>query len=74
LPAALAAISGAAAVTTSLTINTTAASAAALQNPLEQIFALAGGVGMAAMLFFGLPIHPRRWKTLLCLLLIAEFA
>jgi hypothetical protein len=29
---------------------------------------------MAAMLSFGLPIHRRRWKTLLCLLLIAEFA
>jgi hypothetical protein len=61
-------------VTTSLTINTTAASAAALHNPLEQIFTLGGGVGMAAILFFGLPIHRRRWKTLLCLLLIAEFA
>jgi hypothetical protein len=74
LPAAPAVISGATAVTTSLTINTTAASAAALHNPLEQLFTLGGGVGMAAMLFFGLPIHRRRWKTLLCLLLIAEFA
>jgi trimeric autotransporter adhesin len=74
LPAAPAAISGAAAVTASLTINTTAASAAALHNPLEQIFTLGGGVGMGAMLFFGLPIRRRRWKTLLCLLLIAEFA
>jgi hypothetical protein len=61
-------------VTTSLTINTTGASAAALHKPLEQIFTLGGGVGMAAMLFFGRPIHRRRWKTLLCLLLIAEFA
>ena len=74
LPAAPAVISGATAVTTSLTINTTAASAAALHNPMEQIFTVGGGVGMAAMLFFGLPIHRRRWKTLLCLLLIAEFA
>jgi hypothetical protein len=65
---------GATAVTTLLTINTTAASAAALRNPLEQIFTVGGGVGMVAMLFFGLPIHRRRWKTLLCLLLIAEFA
>jgi hypothetical protein len=74
LPAAPAVISGATAVTTSLTINTTAASAAALHNPMEQIFTVGGGVGMAAMLFFGLPIHRQRWKTLLCMLLIAEFA
>jgi len=74
LPAAPAAISGAAAVTASLTINTTAASGAALHNPLEQIFSVGGGVGMAAMLFFGLPIHRRRWKTLVWLLLIAEVA
>ena len=74
LPAAPAVISGAAPVTASLTINTTAASAAALHNPLEQIFTVSGSVGMAAMLFFRLPIHRRRWKTLLCLLLIAEFA
>jgi hypothetical protein len=73
-PAAPAVISGATAVTTSLIINTTAASAAALHNPMEQIFTVGGDMGMAAMLFFGLPIHRRRWKTLLCLLLIAEFA
>ena len=74
LPAAPAAISGAAAVTASLAINTKAASAAMLHNPLEQIFTLSGGMGMAALLFFGLPTHRRRWKTLLCLLLITEFA
>jgi hypothetical protein len=73
-PAAPVVISGGTAVTTSLIINTAAASTAALHNPMEQIFTVGGSVGMAAMLFFGLPIHRRRWKTLLCLLLIAEFA
>jgi hypothetical protein len=67
-----AAISGTAAVSATVTINTTATSASALQNALQRIFVF-GGVAMAATLFFGLPVYGRRGKTLLCLLLFAAF-
>jgi hypothetical protein len=68
-----AAISGTAAVSASVTINTTATSASALQNALQRIFVVGGSAAMAAMLFFGLPLRRRSGKTLLCLLAFAAF-
>jgi len=59
-----AAISGVAAVTSTLTISTTAASTATLHNPLKRNFVFGGGT-LAALLFFCLPFRRRRWLTLL---------
>ena len=77
------AITGTAAVTATLTVNTTAASsssnatgytATALRNQRNPMLALGGGSALAAFLFFGLPLRPRRTKTLLSLLLLGAFA
>jgi hypothetical protein len=64
-------------VTATLTINTTAASTpatGALHNPLQRIFTFGGSGALAALLFFGLPIRRRGWKTLLSLLLFSVIA
>jgi hypothetical protein len=74
---ALAAISGTGPVTATLTINTTAASTpatGALDNPLQRIFTFGGSGALAALLFFGLPIRRRGWKTLLSLLVFSVIA
>jgi hypothetical protein len=68
-----AAISGAAAVTSTLTINTTAPSTAALHNPLNRNFALGGGT-LAAFLIFCLPFRRRRGLTLLSLVMLSAIA
>jgi hypothetical protein len=68
------AISGAEAVTSTLTVNTTAASTAALQFPLHRIFTLGGGGALAALLFFGLPFRRRKWQTLFGLLVLLAIA
>jgi hypothetical protein len=54
--------------TATLVVNTTAASAAAFHNPLQQIFVAAGSITVAALL---LPVLPVRWRgqTLLSLLM-----
>jgi hypothetical protein len=69
-----AAISGTAAVTATLTVNTTAASAAALHNPLERNFAIGGGGTLAVLLFFCLPLRRRKWQTLLSMLVFSAIA
>jgi hypothetical protein len=82
LVAAPPAIAGAAAVSATLTIYTTAAASTssptgytvALHNPLKRIFTLGGGGVLSAFLFFGLPIRQRRDKTLLGLLLLIAMA
>jgi hypothetical protein len=64
-------------VTATLTINTTAPTTAALDNPLNRIFTLGGGATgatLAALLFFGLPARRRRWRSLLSLLVFAAIA
>jgi hypothetical protein len=72
-----AAISGTGPVTATLTISTTAASTpatGALHNPLQRIFTFSGSGALAALLFFGLPIRRRGWKTLLSLLVFSVIA
>jgi hypothetical protein len=77
------AITGTAAVTATLTVNTMAASsssnatghtATVFRNQRHSMFALGGGSALAAFLFFGLPLRRRRTKTLLSLLLLGTFA
>jgi hypothetical protein len=66
-------ISVAAAVTATLTINTTAGSTASLRHPPQRVFFLGGGT-LAALLFFCLPTRRRKWQTLFSLLLFLAVA
>jgi trimeric autotransporter adhesin len=77
------AITGTAAVTTTLTVNTTAASiasnatghaATAFRKQHHQMLALGEGGALVAFLFFGLPLRRPPTKTLLSLLLLGAFA
>jgi trimeric autotransporter adhesin len=77
------AITGTAAVTTTLTVNTTAASiasnatghaATAFRNQHNRMLALGEGGALVAFLFFGLPLRRPRTKTLSGLLLLGAFA
>jgi hypothetical protein len=77
------AITGTAAVTTTLTVNTTAASiasnatdhtATALRKQHHRMLALGEGGALVAFLFFGLPLRRPTTKTLLRLLLLGAFA
>jgi len=77
------AITGAAAVTAVLTVNTTAASsssnatgytATAFRNQRHPMLALGGGGSLVAFLVFGLPLRRRLTNTLLSLLLLGSFA
>ena len=76
------AIAGAAAVSATLTIYTTAPAStsnptgytAAPHNPLKRIFTLGGGGVLSAFLFSGLSIRRRKGKTLLGLLLLLAIA
>jgi Chitobiase/beta-hexosaminidase C-terminal domain/Legume lectin domain len=68
-----AAISGAQPVTSTLTITTTAGTAA-LHNPFERMLKLGGSGTVVALLFFCLPLRRRKWQTLLGLLLFAFVA
>jgi trimeric autotransporter adhesin len=71
-------ITGTAAVTATLNVNTTAASAASTatgyiaphNKPLKGIITV-GGATMAALLFVAMSIRRRRWKAMLGLLLFA---
>jgi len=66
------AISGAAAVSSTLTIQTTGGSGtAALRKPLPKIFAFGGGGTLAVLFFFCLPVYRRKWQTLLSLLVFS---
>jgi hypothetical protein len=76
------AITGTAAVMTTLTVNTTAAAASSAQarsvfehnSSLQRMFPLGASGIVVASLLFGLPIRHRRWKALLPLLLFAALA
>jgi hypothetical protein len=59
--------------TATLIVNTTAASATAFRNPLQQFFAAAGSITVAALLFPVLSIR-WRWQALLSLLALATIA
>jgi hypothetical protein len=67
------AISGTQAVTSTLTINTTATSTASLHNPLRP-FVKVGGGALIAFLFFWMPYRQRRWQSMVGLLLLATLA
>ena len=64
-----AAISGTQAVTSKLTINTTAASTAELHAPVHPFVKLGEGT-LAAILFLWLPFRRRKWQTMFGLLLL----
>jgi hypothetical protein len=68
------AITGGTAATSTLSVNTTAASTAALHIPLERIFTLGGGGTLAALLLFGLPFRRRKWQMLFSLLVFLAIA
>jgi hypothetical protein len=68
-----AAISGTQAVTSKLTVNTTAASMANLQHPVGP-FVKAGGGALIAFLFFWMPYRQRKWHSLVGLVVLATLA
>jgi hypothetical protein len=68
-----AAISGTQAVTSTLTIKTTAASTAALHNPMRPFLKLGEGT-LVAILFLWLPFRRRNWQTMFGLLLLTTLA
>ena len=57
------------AVTSTLTVSTTASSAA-LRFPLKKLVTGAGGLALALVLFFGIPARRRGWQSLLGLLAV----
>ncbi len=61
-------ISGTTAVTTTLTIFTTAATAGTLDLPLKRFILAGGGGALALVLFFGIPARRRAWRVLFTLL------
>jgi trimeric autotransporter adhesin len=66
-----AAITGTRAATARLTVNTTAASASSAQTGNTATGSVGGGVILSVLLFFGVPIRKRGWKTLFMLLMFA---
>ncbi len=67
-------ITGAAPVMATLTVNTTARTAASLSNPFNLLFRVGGGIAVAGLLFFGLPTRRRSWRSLLGVLLFVSLA
>lgn len=53
-----------AAVSSTLTVNTTAQTSSALVLPMKSIFATGGGIVMAVLLFFGIPVGRRGQRKL----------
>jgi len=66
-------ISGSDPVTSTVMINTTAPSSAALHHPLHNMFQFGGGT-FAALLLFCLPFRRRKWQSLFALLLFVAVA
>ncbi|HEX3472105.1 MAG TPA: FG-GAP-like repeat-containing protein [Silvibacterium sp.] len=68
------AISGANAVTATLTISTTAATTAVMLHPTGPAYRwYAGGAALACILFFGIPARRRSWRTMLAMLFFLAF-
>ncbi|MBS1803652.1 MAG: chitobiase/beta-hexosaminidase C-terminal domain-containing protein [Acidobacteria bacterium] len=65
-----ASVSGTQPVTATLTIKTTAPSAATAHSQVPRIFAVGGETLAAALILFAFPIKRRRWQTLLGTLLL----
>jgi len=62
-------ITSATAVTAMLTV-TTMATSATIAPPKIHLLPIGGGVAMAALLFFLVPVRRRRWTTLLCAMVL----
>ncbi len=63
-----------AAVTSTLTVNTTAPAATALNRTVHRMFVVGGGSSLATLLFFCLPIRRRKWHMFFGMLVLAIFA
>jgi hypothetical protein len=63
-------ISGTGAATATLTVTTTAASSGALAFSLKPLFLGGGGIALAMVLFFGIPVRRRGWSIMLGLLVV----
>jgi len=68
-------ITGASAGTGTLTVTTTAATTAALARPKSNgaPWYAAGGATLACLLFIGIPVRRRRWRTMLGMLVLLAF-
>ncbi|MBB6142387.1 hypothetical protein HNQ77_000325 [Silvibacterium bohemicum] len=64
-------VTAAAAVTTPLTVNTTAATTSSLDRPLNKFFAVGGGIAVAGLLLFSIPARRRSWRSILGVLVFA---
>ena len=62
-------ISGSTAQTTTLTVNTTAATSA-LYQPGKPFWPMTGGAALACILLFGIPARRRRWQSILGILIL----
>jgi hypothetical protein len=67
-------ITGTAAATATLSVQTTAGNVGALQSPLRRFLGGGGEVAVALVLLFGIPARRRRWGVLLGLLAFAFIA
>jgi hypothetical protein len=61
-------------VTATLTVNTTAAAASALNRTVHRMCVAGAGVSLATLLFFCSPIRRRKWQTFFSLLVLAILA
>lgn len=64
-------VSGGAAVTVTLTVNTTAGTSSALASPLQRFFLGGAGATLALVLFVGIPARRRAWRALFSLVALA---
>lgn len=64
-------VSGTGAVSSTLTVSTTAGTTAAVHHPLDKFFAAGGGIVVAGLLLFGIPARRRNWRSILAILLFA---
>jgi hypothetical protein len=64
-------VTGATAVTATLTVSSTAPTTSALDRPLNKFFAVGGGIAVAGLLLFGIPARRRSWRTILGVLVFA---
>jgi trimeric autotransporter adhesin len=64
-------VTGTAAVSSTLTVNTTAPTTSLVRHPLDKFFAASGGMALAVLFFFGIPVRRRNWRSMLAILLFA---
>ena len=64
-------VTGTGAVSSTLTVSTTAGTTAAVHHPLDKFFAAGGGIVVAGLFLFGIPARRRNWRSILAILLFA---